>query len=188
MGLKVGGLNAEPGDLYSKAQRIFTGRKATHSFVVLEEFYDEKVLLDARYSVTIDPESRVIDNQNLELWLFEIPIENAREVEKKVYKQFIGQDYGYKQLPWFLWRRFLEQFSDKDFRKTYRKALTSGVICSELVWWALYYCGGSVKDYIIQYNSDAIHSGDIKDILYDMYYKGLAKLVLERYINNNRSS
>jgi len=178
MGLKLGGLNALSGGLYSKLQRLVTGKKATHSFVILDKYYEDEMLLDAQESVTLDPLHRL--NKNEPYWIFEVPLtdEQTYEVQKKLFYQFIGQSYGIWSLSWFIWRRVCELFGFTMTRAW--NPFKNNVRCSQINWYALLYCSDyipEIKDHLFAYKPENFHSGDNQDLLYLLAEKTLISLI-----------
>ena len=200
--LLIGGMNATKGGLFSWLQRVVTGYKATHSFIILSNskpqskspaWTKKQWMLDARLSITLDDWEKVKANKDHEYWLFsiELPQKIVDEIETWALSEFMGKTYGFLGLPWFLWRRINEWFK-RDIRNKPR-CFTSGegTICSEMNWKILdrvsmHGMTHYIYDVIKPWLPDNFHSGDNKKVLYylakEAGHLGF-KLKEERFIN-----
>jgi len=182
-GLILGTLYVKKGgNFLTRLQKIFAGREATHSFVVLsQQIYEEHYLLDAQAVMTIDPLARIKGNTNISYKIYEIPMlqETADYICKKLLTSYIGQGYGVLQLIWFVWRWFNEYFFSRDMRKK-NNPFKQGIICSELFWYAIVEVGKKHNmkywNYVHPYLADTIHSVDVYKTLEEMCANGDCKI------------
>lgn len=165
----VGCLNARTSNsLFTKLQRFFTGKKVTHSFLVLDEYYGDFQLLDARLSVTLDPLNNILNEGN-DVWLYSIPLNETESLRIKnlFFNNYIGKTYGFSQLIWFVWRRLLELLFKKDMRAK-KNWFSEGILCSEIVYNVLMEISKTkpmLAPYLNKYEVNSFHSGDCKELL-----------------------
>lgn len=186
----VGCMNAVTSkSLYTKLQRFITGKNVTHSFVILDQYYDDFQLLDAKMSVTLCPFS-FINHPGNEVWLYKINIDEKKsyDLRKLLYQTYIGENYGFSQLIWFVWRRINEILFKRNMRNK-KNWFSNGILCSEIVWNTLYNCSindenlKKIDEFLFQYNVNSFHSGDCKELL-DLLVsnKIIEKLEVEKYV------
>jgi len=204
--LLIGGMNATKGGFFSWLQRVVTGHKATHSFIILSNSTSKSLspkwtkkqwMLDARLSITLDDWEKVKANKDHEYWLFSIQLsqEHLDNIETWALDTFINKTYGILGLPWFLWRR-INELVGRDIRSKPRffTFVTKGTVCSEMNWYILdrvsmltmlHYIHDMIKPWL----PDNFHSGDNKGVLYYLAKWGGhlgIKLEEERFINLNK--
>lgn len=167
----VGCMNAKTSkSLFTKLQRFITGKNVTHSFVILDQYYDDFQMLDARMSVTLCP-LQLINHPGNDVWLYRINVseDKSYNLRKLLYTAYIGESYGFKQLLWFVWRRINEILFKRNM-KNKSNWFENGILCSEIVWNTLYNCSfynglEKIKDYLFEYTPNSFHSGDCKELL-----------------------
>jgi hypothetical protein len=91
--------------------------------------------------------------------------EEAKQASlKKVFDEFAGVTYGKLQLIWFVYRAFNERILRRDVRKQ-KNWMSDGVICSELVYWYLWYLGEPYQTLLAPWNPDTIQAQDLLNIV-----------------------
>lgn len=152
-----------------KLIRFFTQANISHTLLIQNSVCGDATVQEASNLVQVVPFKKYYqDDDTQQYWLYEISSDHASPEEvqsalKQVFDEFAGVKYGYFQLVWFPWRWFCEKILRRDVRKT-KNWMTDGVICSELVYWFLYYLGPKFRALLVQYNPDTIQAEDIRRI------------------------
>ena len=162
-------------------QRFFTGAPYTHT--ALTSFTNEtgtfvfsvEELLTLRF---LDDFLNLVDS---DLYIFEINLEESilTPFVNKQIKNFLGQNYGYAQLIWFVYRWIMEKFG-KDVRRD-TNWFANGEICSESVYLYLQDLATiepDLKRSLNQFNQNTCDVGDIMNIL--QHYPDLFKMIYKK--------
>ena len=172
--------NAKKGGFFSWLQRFVTGYDVTHSEPILHGNLCEKTVgLSADKFCTLESIQDLIDNPDIDVWIYEIPTCSYYEYicneEWEFALENIGKYYGYLQILYFIPRRLAELIG-WDIRRWWNP-FPSGRLCSEVCWKYLmrfsFYLFKDKKDFGIElrkWKPDNIHSGDIKYLM-DKYFK-----------------
>lgn len=171
-------INSKKGGIFSWGQRHFTHlwvpgqspRKLfrsffTHSALIFQKFLGNPTVLEADLAVAVTPFLKeVVNNTTKDYKIFAVrgftDAQLVRAMEQ-VFLRFAGEDYGIWQIPFFIYRWFLELFH-RDVRK-FPNWFPDHVICSELVWWFFYFLSDdmpALRSFINQWNSNNFHAGD----------------------------
>jgi len=176
---------------FTKIQRFVTGKNVSHSFLILDEYYGDYQMLDARLSVTLCP-FELINNDGNDIWLYKIDIseKNSNKIKETFFNEYIGQTYGFSQLIWFIWRRLMELIFKKDMRNK-KNWFSEGILCSELVWNVLDKCSKfededkkfqDINLELSKYNVNSFHSGDCKELLDSLSDKNIiSKITINEF-------
>lgn len=166
--------NAKHGGFFSWLQRFVTGADATHSEPILHlDCYGDVVGLSAEHSCTLEYINRLIENKDIDVWIYEIEIKCNNEeslikyVEEYLTREYFGKRYGYFQIIYFVIRRIAELFGI-DARRWYNP-FKAGLLCSEICYWYLLELAEGLSEHfvtaLLQWKSNNIHSGDIKYLM-----------------------
>lgn len=157
-------------DWFSAAQRFFTGKPFTHSAVGVGRVMGYYSILEADILVEVTPVFKTL-NQNIEYSVYEVHGVNKNElfeIVKELYIEYSTKSYGYFQLLWFAFYRWLFELFGKDVRKK-NNWFTSGVICSELVWYYFEKLGKKhfpqLLETINEWLPNTFHSGDVNNVV-----------------------
>jgi hypothetical protein len=151
-----------------KAIRYFTKSKWSHSLLIQAPILKEEAVQEASDLVQIVPFQRNYrdSTETFEMFRIKKGVVSKATIDaslKKCFNEFTGQKYGYLQLFWFIYRAIAEKFG-KDVRHN-KNWLSDGVICSELVYWYLFYLGEPFKTLLEPWNADTIQPQDIYNIV-----------------------
>ena len=114
---------------FGNAIKLFTWSRWSHSFIVI----DEENILEANEHVEVSPISSIRDRDGASYELYEIveaSIGRKAEAIEYCRKNYEGNEYGYMQILFFVFRAIYRLFG-QDFRGN---IFTQGVICSELTY------------------------------------------------------
>lgn len=152
--------------LLPKLIRYFTHKEGyqdlSHTFVITGSVFNEVSLQEANELISVMPFNKSYrDNTHMQYWLYEVVAsdEAKKEALSKVYVEFAGTIYGFFQNIWFVYRWLAEKFGC-DVKKQ-KNWMTDGVICSELVYWYLYYLGPEFQALLKDFNPDTIMPIDL---------------------------
>jgi len=168
---------------YSKAQRFLTRKPYTHTAILLGDVCGTMSLLSANELVCVLPyknyQGEAESGSEMEVYTFTHPppIDMHHAILEKLYTKYAGTAYGFIQIFWFLYRWIMEGWFRRDVRRK-RNPLTTGTVCSELVWYYLrdisyYYPELQAK--VNEWQANTIHAGDIADICKSL--PGIFKLI-----------
>jgi len=169
--------NAKKGGFFSWMQRFITGVDATHSEPILHGELSKRVVgLSADKRCTLESIQDLIDNTEIDVWIYEIPTsltyKEICEIEWDFTKENLTKRYGYLQILYFIPRR-LAELVGWDIRR-WRNPFPTGRLCSEI-------CGKfflRIKDILNiafleelkEWRMNNIHSGDILNLM-NKYFK-----------------
>lgn len=158
-------------------QHIFAGPGASHAFLItypIGIITPVPMVFEADISVKHTPYWRYLDDKKFDYWLFSMPNFTNDEIIHAIDKctnEFSSVTYGFLQWPWFVWRWFHEKVLHTDWRKK-RNWFTSGVICSELWYWFVWYATelrpdkhSKIRAILEQWEPDSIQAYDVKMIM-----------------------
>jgi hypothetical protein len=80
-------------------------------------------------------------------------------VLKGCHREFLGIKYGYLQLVWFMWRWLCSKVG-VDIRNN-KNWMSDGMVCSELLYYYLYYLGEPYRSLLKPFNPDTIQPNDV---------------------------
>lgn len=168
-----------------KLIRFFTNSHISHTFIGTESFMGVPSIQEASDLIVVKPfvgyEQSLTESFKLYKIREDVVSEDTiKEATKKVYEEFEGVRYGYLQLVWFPYR-WLLSLVGIDARKQ-KNWMTDGVICSELVYWFLWYLGPVFQDLIKDFNPDTIQAQDLLDIV--NAHPHLFEFVREKNVNH----
>ena len=165
------GCSWHPESLWAQLQKRFTGHEVSHSFLILEKYYDIDMVFDAKEVMTISRLHDLTSNQNAKYWIFNLPCteEGKRYVENHIFHTYLGEKYGYVQSLWFIYRKFCEKFGLKYGANPFE----NGILCSESCLLALRIykttqpkeISDKIEKVLEPYTPNGVHSGDILNIL-----------------------
>jgi hypothetical protein len=173
-------------NFYSYAQRFVTGMPYTHCAIEVEKELGVSSVFEADALVLVDPANRITADPNRDYEIYSIVGVDQKKIDEilaVLYDKYCGTTYGFLQILWFLYRRFMEVVFKKDVRKQ-RNPLSKGIICSELLWDYLSMLGEFIpelKAKISEWNCNTIHAGDVA-----MICKTLSCFVLEKKVVSGR--
>ena len=169
--------NAKEGGIFSRLQRFVTGYDVTHSEPILHgELSNQVVGLSADKRCTLERIQDLIDNTEIDVWIYEIPTsltyKEICEIEWGFTKENLTKRYGYMQILYFIPRRLAELIG-LDIRRWWNP-FPAGRLCSEVCYNFLMRFASYIKEEVIvelkKWRSNNIHSGDIK-LLMNKYFK-----------------
>ena len=167
-------LDNENGNFLSKAIRFFTNSTISHTDFTMGKIVKEESVLSAQALMSVLPLCTYFWDEYFTFTIYEIEGVPEKELEKIVramYIDFAGKKYGFMQLPWFIYRWFMERLG-KDVRKQHNWFAKNN-ICSELVWMYLVKVSKG-RDYgrfpelyakLNEWNRDTVSPQDIKVIV-----------------------
>ncbi len=173
-------LNRNKGGWFSSAQRFFTGMPFTHCTVSVGNVLGEEYVLSAEEKILLLPLYNYFTelDGSTDIYVFRpsVDIETKAALVVELADELINKWYGFGQLPWFIYRWFMEKLG-KDVRKS-NNWFKSGYICSEVVYLYLEKLarknepekltyGGELYElnqWLSQYTQDTVHAGDIYTI------------------------
>jgi hypothetical protein len=122
----------------SKAIRWFRKSEFSHTFVVLDNFYDTAIIGEAdTFKVRLAPlYTKVKKGSKVELWETPISEELISSGIQEIMK-LTGRPYGFGQLIGFIWIWFCEKICKKQKSNPFH----NGIICSEFVYYFLLLIG-----------------------------------------------
>jgi hypothetical protein len=134
--------NSTNGGFINKAERFFTRSKFNHVSVTIPPVLGIDCHLSAILTVTTEP-VYVFMNDESEQYKSYYPIgftdKQIEQATTRMFSEFAGKTYGFFQLLWFVYRYFAEGWPFyADVRKNYNW-FPHGPICSEVVWYYLYW-------------------------------------------------
>lgn len=171
------GLSNNLKGFFPAAIRFFTGSHISHSFLVGDSWLGHRAVIEAGNLVQVVPWKKFyVDKPTEEYWVYRIHDGKVKEQDmvialSRCFNNYAGKTYGYLQLLWFIWRWAASKFG-MDVRRC-RNWLPGGVICSELVYWYLFYLGGEFRKLIEPFTSNTIQAHDIYEIIQsrpDLFY------------------
>jgi len=169
--------NAKKGGFFSWLQRFVTGIDITHSEPILHKDFYGQVGLSAEHSCTVEWIEDLINNPDIDVWVYEIDIGNldGKVIEKFLVRKFINKRYGYLQILYFIPRRILE-IVGIDSRRWWNP-FKAGILCSEICYYLFELVSTKLPEEFInelhKWKIDNFHSGDL--------YK-----LMEKYFKNNK--
>ncbi|OGU56696.1 MAG: hypothetical protein A2V66_16280 [Ignavibacteria bacterium RBG_13_36_8] len=131
-------LNNKEANILSRAIKFFTRSKFTHTAIGMGKVLGEEATLGAELLISVLPLKRWTEDSEVEVIIYrpvKIPSKIKREIVKEMYEHFVGTEYGYFQLLWFIWRWIAEGLGF-DVRKR-GNWFPEGTICSELNFYYL---------------------------------------------------
>jgi hypothetical protein len=163
-------------DILSIGQKLFThewiehvspkkfnrGDK-THTAIAWFPQAGQDSVLEAYLCTTIDPFSQ--HTKDTKYWVFEpIGFTDAQieEALNETYLKYAASDYGFMEIPWFIYRFYVEAILHKDIRKQHNW-FPGGNICSQLAWNYLYALGKykpGLRIHLDEWRSTTFHSSD----------------------------
>jgi len=167
--------SAQPGDWYSKAQRIITGMDWTHAGVGTANYYGHPSYLDTRELTMVSRLDDIINNKNQKFVIYEfigLTDEQKSIIAKTIWEERIGSYYGFVQILWFIYRAIMERWFKKDVKRN-KVPFRGGYICSENTYRAIEIAleymtlPNKLKTQIVlrQWTSNTVHAGDIHTIM-----------------------
>jgi len=169
--------NNKKGGFFPWLQRFVTGINVTHSEPILHQtFYNNYVGLSADKVCTLEYIQDLINNINIEVWIYELPIseydcDSVFIREDILCHDYLGKNYGFFQILYFIMRRFVGLFGF-DARRWWNPFPT-GKICSEICYNYFMIFSEELPEAFINeldnWKPDNIHSGDIKYLM-DKYF------------------
>ena len=166
--------------VFGKLQLIFTGRKETHSSILLDKTIDDKY-----YEFESSKTTRIAlfeGNEYVNIFDIKAPEQIKREIINELIKEEFGKIYGLVQTVYFVFRWFMEKLHIDVRRWINPFGFLS--ICSKLVY--LYLLRLSLKMewddltmFLLKWNKNTCHSGDIRIILNFMVGKDYAEHILK---------
>ena len=163
--------HGEAQNFYSVCQRFFTKKPYTHTALVFGEVKGFQSVISSDEVVAVLPVRNYFaeEGTDIEIWRFkDNHSELIEDLLTKLYTGYADMSYGYLQIPWFIYRWFMESVFQKDVRKQ-KNWSTSGVVCSELIYVYLecfiqFY--PELKEKLDEWNQDTVSSGDMADIIH----------------------
>jgi hypothetical protein len=166
--LKAGDIivfNSKHGGWFSKAQRFFTRMPYTHTGVVIGDINGIPAVLEAKTLVVVSPWSTAQFDPSMSYWVFRPTLENFGLAPlMDLWTRYAGQEYGFGQLLWFVFRYVMESWPFRADVRRHRNWFPNGDICSELVFnWIGWLSLGSRKLEEIknEWYENTCHAGDI---------------------------
>lgn len=167
--------SAQPGDWYSKAQRIFTKMDWTHAGVGLSNYYSEHMYLDTKEISLSNKLSPIFNDPKQKFVVYEFvgfTDEQKYEIGKRIWGERLDKYYGFVQILWFIYRAIMERWFNKDVRRN-KVPFRGGYICSENTYRAIEIAleymtlPNKLKTQIVlrQWTSNTVHAGDIYTIM-----------------------
>lgn len=150
--------------------RFFTMSKWTHCFITLGKIQGEDSVFEAGQLVQIVPfETHYSLDPTETFLLFEInanaiTASSIDEALSSCFYSYAGAQYGYLQLPWFIYRWLMKVLFKTEIKKG-KNWFTQGIICSELVYHYLWLLGPQFQSALSSYSHDTIQAQDILDIM-----------------------
>jgi len=165
--------NAKKGGFFSWLQRFVTGIDITHSEPILHKDFYGQVGLSAEHSCTLEYIQRLIDNEDIDVWIYEIDIGNldAEVIEKYLVNKYIGKGYGYLQCLNAIIIRIAEIIGIDARRWVLFK---SGLWCSEICYQLFELCSNKLNQEFVfelhKWKPDNFNSGDLYNLM-EKYFK-----------------
>jgi hypothetical protein len=152
--------------LLADAIRYFTDSNFSHSFIITDPVCGQETVQEASELVAVVPFDKNYRESETELYVVYRPKASKKaklEAAKKCFVEFAGVSYGRLQLIWFVYRAVMERVFKKDVRKQ-KNWMADGVICSELVYWYLWYLGKPYQTILAPWNPDTIQAEDLRKL------------------------
>jgi hypothetical protein len=157
----------------------------THSAVGIDKVAGYSSILEAKLCVTVTAVQTWYNNPDMDFRQYRLRSvyqKFDKGIVSELYLRFAGNEYGFAQVLFFVYRWIGETF--KINMRNKKNWFPNGTICSELLWDRIELLGKVMKDQRIldvihQWNKDNFHSGDVYiavTMLYDYF-----ELVEERW-------
>jgi len=184
--------NALKGGMFSAGQRVFTGLPYTHTAILVNAPYpaiDIDSYFGADLTVSTQPLDKALSDPTYLYQMYK-PIgwtdEQIRIAFTEVYKRYAGEEYGFLQIAWFIYRGVAERWPfHADVRKGHNW-FPNHPICSEVGWWYFYQLAiqrlndaKKLIDRLNEWRPDTFHSGDAARTL--QAFPDLFQLTEERW-------
>ena len=162
-------------------QRFFTSQPYTHTAITTFTNDLGTFVFSVEELLTLRFLDNFLDVISSDIYIFEINLEEEILVTfiNKQIKNFLGQNYGYAQLIWFVYRWLMQKFG-KDVRRD-TNWFSNGEICSESVYLFLQDLSNlkpELKIMLNQFNQNTCDVGDIMNIL--QHYPDLFKMIYKK--------
>jgi hypothetical protein len=148
----------------------------THAAIVWFPEAGEDALFEAKLATTIRPFAMSSGQKH---WIYELQgftDDQIKETLYEIYKEKAGSDYGFLEIPWFIYRYFMELFH-KDVRKQHTW-FPGGNICSQDVWYfleklATKWNKPDLAAILNEWRSTTFHASDVRTVAVAMpkYFK-----------------
>ena len=163
----------------SLGQRVFTRQPWTHTAIMLDPIVGVDSFIGADLTVDVQPFAHIRDDHEAYDYVVFDPLEFTTEqitaALAQTYTRFAGKTYGFLQLLWFIERWTMWTLFKKDVRK-WHNPFPNGTICSEVVWWYLWFLGEyrpEIRTLLDHWRSDTFHAGDAAFVMSILGARGL---------------
>lgn len=151
----------------SNSIRFFTKSKFSHVLMITDDVEKIEAVQEADIIVQVVPfdrNYRKCETEKYRMYRPSAPEVDKVRAAKRCFMEFAGVTYGKLQLIWFVYRWFNENLFKRDVRHQ-KNWMADGVICSELVYWYLWYLGDPYQNLLKPWNPDTIQAQDILTIV-----------------------
>lgn len=118
---------------YARSVQFFTRSKWSHCFLIMTDVANERTALEADLKCQIVPfEKEYVEKKNDYYQVFRLPFATQEELAiaaNKTYREFAAEEYGFLQIPWFVWDAFCHLVGWESGKNWF----PNGAICSEIL-------------------------------------------------------
>lgn len=120
-------------NFYARSVSFFTRSKWSHCFLIMTDVANERTVLEADLKCQIVPFGKeYIENKRDYYQIFSLPYATLEEktiAANKTYREFAGEEYGFLQIPWFMWDSLCNMIGWSSGKNWF----PNGAICSEVL-------------------------------------------------------